>query len=111
MSRILGLVREILSAALFGDKSAVFDAFLTGWRVPNLFRRFLGEGALSTSFQTEMTRVETEEGEEAGARLFRETARVLLGLSIAVTLVVMGAVSVMPDAMPLTGWELSLIHI
>lgn len=105
VSRILGLVREILSAALFGDKSAVFDAFLTGWRVPNLFRRFLGEGALSTSFQTEMTRVETEEGEEAGARLFRETARVLLGLSIAVTLVVMGAVSVMPDAMPLTGWE------
>ena len=30
VSRILGLVREILSAALFGDKSAVFDAFLTG---------------------------------------------------------------------------------
>jgi putative peptidoglycan lipid II flippase len=50
VSRIFGFVREILSAALFGDRSAVYDAFITAWRVPNLFRRFLGEGALSTSF-------------------------------------------------------------
>ena len=52
LSRILGLVREVISAALFGDASKVYDAFLFAWRIPNLFRRFLGEGALATSLHT-----------------------------------------------------------
>tara|TARA_R110002126_G_scaffold67964_6_gene171910 strand:- start:9233 stop:10921 length:1689 start_codon:yes stop_codon:yes gene_type:complete len=104
VSRVLGYVREILSAALFGDKSAIFDAFITAWRVPNLFRRFLGEGAISTSFQTAMTEVEGRHGEEAGARLFRGTVRVLILILIGVCLVTMGLVALMPDRMPITGW-------
>ena len=44
-SRILGYVRESLAAAVFGDKSAINDAFVTAWRVPNLFRSLMGEGA------------------------------------------------------------------
>lgn len=104
VSRVLGYAREILSAALFGDRSAVFDAFITAWRVPNLFRRFLGEGALSTSFQTAMTRAEGSEGEEAGRGLFLETARLLLVISVALAAVVMAGVALMPDAMPVTGW-------
>ncbi len=103
-SRILGYVREILSAALFGDRSAVYDAFITAWRVPNLFRRFLGEGALSTSFQTALTRVDGDQGEAAGRGLFLDTARLLAVLLVGLTLVVMGAVALMPDRMPLTGW-------
>ena len=55
-SRIGGFVREILSAALFGDASPIFDAFITAWRMPNLFRRFLGEGALATALQTDADR-------------------------------------------------------
>jgi putative peptidoglycan lipid II flippase len=104
VSRVLGYAREILSAALFGDRSAVYDAFITAWRVPNLFRRFLGEGALSTSFQTALTRVDGDRGEAAGRRLFLDTARLLIGILIALALVVMGAVSLMPDQMPVTGW-------
>jgi len=104
VSRVLGYAREILSAALFGDRSAVFDAFITAWRVPNLFRRFLGEGALATSFQTAMTREEAERGEEAGKALFRATARLLLLLLVGLAAVVMGAIALMPDAMPITGW-------
>jgi len=104
VSRVLGYVREILSAALFGDRSAVYDAFITAWRVPNLFRRFLGEGALSTSFQTALTRTDGDHGEEAGKRLFLETARVLLGLLLALTAVLCGVVALLPDQMPLTGW-------
>ena len=42
VSRVLGYGREALTAALFGDTSAVYDAFVTAWRVPNLFRRLLG---------------------------------------------------------------------
>ena len=78
VSRVLGFVREVLSAALFGDRSGIYDAFITAWRVPNLFRRFLGEGALSTSFQTALTATDAEHGDEVGAALFARTLRMLL---------------------------------
>ncbi|MEO2162169.1 MAG: murein biosynthesis integral membrane protein MurJ [bacterium] len=105
LSRILGLLREKLSATLFGDTSAVFDAFITAWRVPNLFRRFLGEGALSTAFQTAQTETEGAHGKEAGRRLFHDTARMLTGLLLGVMVVTMGAIYLMPDQMPVTGWN------
>lgn len=47
-SRILGLLRDILLAALFSR--AVTDAWTAAFRLPNLFRRLLGEGSLSVSF-------------------------------------------------------------
>ncbi len=105
VSRVLGYLREMLSAALFGDRSAVFDAFITAWRVPNLFRRFLGEGALSTSFQTALTEVEGAQGEAAGERLFAGTARLVFGVLVGLCLAVMALVSLMPDTMPVTGWH------
>src|SRR5262245_14874379 len=66
LSRIFGYGREYLSAVLFGDHSPIYDAFVTAWRVPNLFRRLLGEGAVSTALQTSMTEAEGDHGEEAG---------------------------------------------
>ena len=53
-SRLIGFARESISASMFGDRSAVNDAFVTAWRVPNLFRSMLGEGAISTSLQAEL---------------------------------------------------------
>lgn len=47
-SRVLGLLREVLLAALFGK--FVTDSWMAAFRVPNLFRRLLGEGSLSVSF-------------------------------------------------------------
>ncbi len=47
-SRVLGLLREVLLAALF-DKF-ITDSWSAAFRVPNLFRRLLGEGSLSVSF-------------------------------------------------------------
>ncbi len=47
-SRVLGLARDVLSAAVFGA-GVVYDGFLLAFTVPNLFRRFFGEGALSSS--------------------------------------------------------------
>lgn len=49
LSRILGFVRDILIASLLGT-SNVADAFFVAFRIPNLFRRLLGEGALSAAF-------------------------------------------------------------
>jgi len=42
LSRITGLVRELLIASTFGA-SAMTDAFNVAFRIPNLFRRFFGE--------------------------------------------------------------------
>ena len=49
VSRITGLVRELLMASVFGV-SAMTDAFNVAFRIPNLFRRVLGEGAFSQAF-------------------------------------------------------------
>ncbi len=49
LSRVLGLIRDILSAKIFGT-SWVYDAFLMAFTIPNLLKRLLGEGALSSSF-------------------------------------------------------------
>ncbi len=47
-SRVLGQVRESLLAYYFDKR--ITDAFAAAFRVPNLFRRLLGEGSLSVSF-------------------------------------------------------------
>ncbi|HEX2853146.1 MAG TPA: murein biosynthesis integral membrane protein MurJ [Opitutaceae bacterium] len=48
VSRVLGLVRDQLVTAVFGA-SALASAFYTAFALPNLFRRLLGEGALTAA--------------------------------------------------------------
>jgi putative peptidoglycan lipid II flippase len=105
LSRLFGMVREVGSAWLFGDSSAVYDAFLFAWRIPNLFRRFLGEGALATSLQKSLTEVDATRGEEAGAALFGATLSLLARLLTVLCAVVMAAVWLMPDTLPGTDFR------
>jgi putative peptidoglycan lipid II flippase len=49
LSRILGLVRDIVIAAFFGAGPAA-DAFFVAFRIPNLLRRLFAEGSLTISF-------------------------------------------------------------
>ncbi|MCM8819046.1 MAG: murein biosynthesis integral membrane protein MurJ [Candidatus Omnitrophica bacterium] len=49
ISRIFGLLREIVSANFFGT-TKIYDAFLLAFMIPNFFRGLLAEGALSSSF-------------------------------------------------------------
>lgn len=49
LSRILGMIRDILSAAIFGT-SLFWDSFVIAFTLPNLFRRLFGEGALNAAF-------------------------------------------------------------
>jgi len=79
-SRIGGLVRESLFAALFGIHPAA-DAFVVAFRIPNLFRDLFAEGALSSAFVPTYARVRAERGPEAGFLL----ARTVLGTLLAVT--------------------------
>ncbi len=103
-SRLLGFVRETLSASIFGDASAVNDAFVTAWRVPNLFRSLLGEGAMTTSLQTALTREDGERGLAAGRRLFWAMARVAGLIALVLCAAVMLAAWLLPDTLPFTGW-------
>src|SRR5712691_13377256 len=48
LSRVLGYVRDMIVALAFGA-GPVTDAFFVAFRIPNILRRLLGEGALSTA--------------------------------------------------------------
>ena len=49
ISRVLGFIRDIMIAAFLGS-GPVAEAFLIAFSLPNMFRRFFGEGAFNTAF-------------------------------------------------------------
>src|SRR5581483_8551634 len=67
-SRVLGLVREQVFAVFFGAGREL-DAFITAFRIPNLFRDLFAEGALSAAFVTTFTQRLEQDGEKAAWRL------------------------------------------
>src|SRR6202167_5723026 len=85
-SRVLGLAREQICAALFGGGSAM-DAFTAAFRIPNLLRDLFAEGALSTAFVTTFSKTIARGGDDAAWRLANPvgtlTAVVLGALCIA----------------------------
>ncbi len=80
-SRVLGLVREIITAAWFGA-SGVLDAFNVSFTLANLARQLLAEGALSASFVPVFSRVLAAKGKESAERLARQAFSVLLVATI-----------------------------
>ncbi|MFT3780422.1 MAG: murein biosynthesis integral membrane protein MurJ [Nibricoccus sp.] len=83
ISRVLGLVRETLTAAVFGT-SALASAYATAFQLPNLFRRLLAEGGMTAAFIPTLTE-ETEKRQRAGAfALISQVASWLLVASGAV---------------------------
>lgn len=83
ISRVSGLVREVVLAAMFGA-GAAFDAFRIGFTIPNLTRDLFAEGALSAAFVPVFTRYL--------ATKTREEARVLANLVTTALIVVIGSV-------------------
>jgi len=61
-SRVLGMVREMVYAAFMGN-TWVASAFVMAFQVPNLFRRLLGEGALTAAFIPIFKQKEVRDGE------------------------------------------------
>jgi putative peptidoglycan lipid II flippase len=102
LSRITGLVRELLIASTFGA-SSMTDAFNVAFRIPNLFRRFFGEGAFSQAFVPVLAATKTQQGDAATRVLVDRVATVLawtlLLLSVAGVLGAGGLVWVMASGM------------
>jgi putative peptidoglycan lipid II flippase len=78
VSRILGLVRDIVLARYFGA-TIVMDAFIVANRIPNMLRRFFAEGAFSQGFVPVMARYR-EHHDHAESRDFVDAVAGTLGL-------------------------------
>ena len=86
MSRLLGYFRDTMVAAYFGAGPAA-DAFYTAFRISNLFRRLLGEGALSASFVPVFTEYTEKRSREETQRFLNTIFTTLLVILSVITIV------------------------
>ncbi|MDA9190191.1 murein biosynthesis integral membrane protein MurJ [Alphaproteobacteria bacterium] len=97
ISRILGLIRDILFALVLGA-GAASDAFLVALKLPNLFRRITAEGALTNVFLPAYETVAANKNEKSALQLVTEV-QVLLVLSLSFLVIVFELL--MPYIIPL----------
>lgn len=83
-SRILGMVREMVYMSFMGT-GWVNDAFQIAFTIPNLFRRLLGEGALTAAFIPVFKEKERTQGE---AEMWRAANAVISGLVVAASVII-----------------------
>jgi putative peptidoglycan lipid II flippase len=85
-SRVLGLAREQIFAALFGG-GRLMDAFTIAFRIPNLLRDLFAEGALSTSFITTFSKTIATDGDRAAWRLANKVATMTVIVLSSITII------------------------
>src|SRR5690625_3327671 len=98
LSRITGLIRDILIARSFGA-GGLTDAFWVAFRIPNLLRRLFAEGAFSQAFVPILGDVKNTQPAQATQQLIDRVAIVLTAILMLVTLIGMIA----------TPWVVSLM--
>lgn len=82
LSRLLGFVRDWLIAVFYGT-SPTAQAFVVAFRVPNLFRDLVGEGAANAAFVPVFSRIRSREGAAVWAALAQAVwARLLIGFVV-----------------------------
>ncbi|SFV37799.1 putative peptidoglycan lipid II flippase [Devosia crocina] len=87
VSRIAGLVRDVLMAAVLGA-GPVADAFYAAFRFPNLFRRLFAEGAFNTAFVPMFSGALEQQGDEGAKLLAGRIMSWLVAMLVVVTIVV-----------------------
>ncbi len=99
LSRILGLVRDIILADKipFASREIFFFAF----RIPNMLRDMLGEGAVNAAYVPLFTRSLEEDGEEGFRRLVRACLSAVIVLFLVLTVVGILLVPLLPFALSL----------
>jgi len=93
LSRLLGLVRDVLMAGFFGT-SLVMDAFVVAFTIPNLSRRLFGEGALSSALVPVLVETREKEGDKAAWTLVNRVFSLLAVVLTLITAVVILLVAV-----------------
>lgn len=100
ISRILGYLRDSMVAAYFGGGFQT-DAFYAAFKIPNLLRRFLGEGALTAAFVPVFTETLHNKGKKEANQLFNA---LLMGLLLICTGLVVLGVLFAPQVTQLVSW-------
>jgi len=83
LSRVAGLIRDIVVARLFGA-GTVTDAFFMAFTIPNLLRRFFGEGSLTAAFVPTYSEVFHQRGEKEAQQLANRCVSLLLLIMLVV---------------------------
>ena len=99
VSRVLGLVRDMLIARYLGA-GGVSDAFFTAFKLPNVFRRMFAEGAFNAAFVPLYAKRIEQDGEAAADRFASEAASALVGT---VALIVIAFQLTMPISLNVIG--------
>lgn len=86
VSRITGLVRDLLMASAFGV-SGLTDAFNVAFRIPNLLRRLFAEGAFSQAFVPVLASAKARDGDAATKLLIDDVATALVWVLLATSVV------------------------
>lgn len=89
-SRILGFVRDILTAAILGA-GPVADAFFVALKLPNFFRRVTAEGAFSVAFIPLYSELLEKEGQDKASTFASNAMAVMLFYLIPFTVLAMMA--------------------
>jgi putative peptidoglycan lipid II flippase len=85
LSRIMGMVRDMVVSRLFGAGLAT-DAFFAAFQIPNMLRRFFAEGALTSAFVPTFSTVLTQRGEKEARELANICFTLLTIVMSAITL-------------------------
>lgn len=89
VSRVLGLFRDQLIAAVFGA-TAIGSAFVIAFQIPNLFRRLLGEGALTAAIVPVLADKSVKDGKLASFGFLNFVLRKVLPSMVGLTLIGIG---------------------
>ncbi len=85
MSRVLGFVRDMVIARIFGAGMGT-DAFFVAFKIPNFLRRLFAEGAFSQAFVPVLSEYRSSREPEEVRRLIQRVAGTLGGILFLVTL-------------------------
>jgi putative peptidoglycan lipid II flippase len=88
VSRVLGFIRDLLTADLLGA-GPMADAFFVAFKLPNFLRRLFAEGAFSVTFVPLFAKTVQAEGQAAAARFAEDAQAVLLAVLIPLTIVLL----------------------
>jgi putative peptidoglycan lipid II flippase len=86
LSRLLGLIREMIIGAQFGT-SADLDAYLAAFRLPDLLFQLVAGGALASAFIPTFTEYLARDDREGAWRLFSGVANLVLAITAAIAVV------------------------
>nr|WP_211114223.1 murein biosynthesis integral membrane protein MurJ [Azospirillum rugosum] len=95
VSRVLGFLRDVLTAALLGA-GPVADAFFVAFRLPNHFRALFAEGAFNSAFVPLFSAKLVQDGRDAARRFAEEVMALLVVVQVLFLIVIL---AIMPQFM------------